>query len=771
MTHLYWLDQIRPNQLTFVGFKAFYLSHLGQNGCPVIPGFVVSAQVLQAVLEQMSWTVPLFADLPGSALRLNIDNPHQLQAIAQDLQQGIRAAQLPAAVVAELTAAIAQLAAPTLILRPSLIVETASVPGALGFGAGGQSSSLFESRVVAGNAIAVGQGIQQIWANLFTAKSLFYWQRLDIPWQQVKLAILVQPIQSAIAAGTLQAGSDYLELEATVGLGTALVRGEVMPDRYQLDPVTGRLHSKQLGQRSLAYQIADATLQPVWLTDSQRQTDSLTDAIVPVFAPLLQQATTALGLPVVLEWVLPANAPEPSQPFITQVLPQLATAAREPAIAPSPTVKKNLELFPGATLLATGLAAAGGQAIAPACVITDISLPPDEITPHTVWVTPSIPLNWLPQLSQAAALVSAQGSLTSHSAIVARELGVPAVMGVPQLPQQIQSGELLWVDGDRGRVYRLESTAAVPSPIRGNSPAEFARLAARPQLQTQLMVNLSQPEQATQTAALPVDGVGLLRAELLALGIFQGQSPQLWLQQHSAPLLVEKLTTAIAQFAVAFYPRPVFYRSLDWREHELAIAGQVAPATPDGALGVRGTFSYTLDDKLFSLELQALRAVQQAGYPNLRLILPFVRTVSEFEFCYQRVQQAGLLTVGEFALWIMAEVPAVIWLLPELVRAGVQGISIGTNDLTQLILGANRDQAVLAENFTAQNLAVQRAIAQLIDSAQTLGLPCAICGEAPVRYPDCIADWVRRGIHSISVAPEAVESTYQALLAAEHASF
>jgi pyruvate,water dikinase len=770
VTNLYWLDQIRPHQLALVGFKAFYLSQLGQNGCPVVPGFVVSAQVLQAFWTQISWSIPLFADLPGSVLRLNIDNPRQLQAIAQELQQGIMSTSLPPDLVAELLAAIAPWSAEAVILRPSLLIESHQPPSPFGLVEGvSQSAGLLTSQVVATEAEAITNGLKQVWAELFNAKSLFYWQRLGIPLHRVKLGVLVQPIQSAIAAGTLRLVDNHLEIESTLGLGMTLTRGEVIPDRYQVDRVTGQLRSLQLGQHNITYTITDGMLHSSWLMEQQRQQSSLDEAVLPGLAALMQDASHTLSLAIALEWVLPA-APAP-QPLITQVLPQVVKSSVAHAAPDLKTpLAKSAELFPGAILVASGLAASGGQAIAQACVIPDITLLPDEITPHTIWIAPTIPLNWIPQISQAAALISEQGSLTSHSAIVAREMGIPAVMGVANITRQVRSGELLWIDGDRGRVYRFESSAPQPtlSPRPINELAEATLSFAQTPLQTKLMLNLSQPEQLAAMAALPVAGVGLLRAELLAFSVFQGQHPQLWLQQHSASAFVERLATAIAQFAAAFYPRPVFYRSLDLRTHELADWGHLsAGAEPDAALGLRGAFSYLLDDKLFSLELQALQTVQQMGYSNVRLLLPFVRTVAEFEFCAQRVQQMGLLAVKEFALWIMAEVPAIAWVLPELVQAGVQGISIGTNDLTQLLLGVNRDTALLSNAFNEQNLAVQRAIRQLIEGARSLNIPCSICGEAPVRYPDLISDWVHWGIDTISVAPPTVEATYRTILTVE----
>lgn len=287
---------------------------------------------------------------------------------------------------------------------------------------------------------------------------------------------------------------------------------------------------------------------------------------------------------------------------------------------------------------------------------------------------------------------------------------------------------------------------------------------------TKLLLNLSQPSLIEQVLDLPVDGVGLLRSELMALNVLEGQHPKVWIQQNRQAELVELWQAQITQFACAFAPRPVFYRSLDWRSHEFVslssdIAEDVREINP--MLGNRGTLGYVKDSSIFDLELSALAGVQQNGYTNIHLLLPFVRTVEEFSFCRRRVEIAGLTQVAQFQLWIMAEVPSILFLLPAYVKAGVQGVSIGTNDLTGLLLGVDRDELQLAVAFDQRHPVVMQAIAQIIQMALQANIPCSICCQAPVRYPELIDSLVRWGITSISVEPQAVEQTYKAIASSE----
>ncbi|NEQ26407.1 MAG: phosphoenolpyruvate synthase, partial [Microcoleus sp. SIO2G3] len=386
-------------------------------------------------------------------------------------------------------------------------------------------------------------------------------------------------------------------------------------------------------------------------------------------------------------------------------------------------------------VLVRGLAASAGRSIGTACVLAGDKLP-DDLPDDAIVVASKIAIE-SPHFSRIRGFAIEQGGLTSHSAIIARELGIPAIVGATNATQRVQTGDRVCLDGDRGLLYRVDS--GEPLAEKYAAPPAIAL----PALKTRLMVNLSQLVSLEAVRGLPIAGVGLLRSEMLLLDL---------LQMPANPETIAQIADRIRPVVEAMYPRPVYYRSIDRAITE----GESNPL-----LGLHGTFSYQLEGDWFERELLALHQLQQSGYDNLHLLLPFVRTVEEFRFCRSRIQKASLMQAN-FQLWIMAEVPSVLFLLPEYVKAGAQGIAIGTNDLTQLLLGIDRDQPQFAR-YSAKHPAVLQAIRQLIQTAQQLGISCSSCGQAPSQFPELVALLVQWGITAISVEPPAIEPTARAI--------
>jgi pyruvate,water dikinase len=809
-----WLHQLQSHDRAQVGDRAWFLSQVLQRGYPVAPGAVIPAEAFQACLEQIekrsfSGAYPEISI--RESLNVKIADPWQLQGIAQQLRQAIATTKLLGELSDAIHQASTELSTPTLILRPSLSlpglssVETASI------------QALWDEQICAADPDAMTQALLHLWADVFSAKSLLYWQHRQIALEQIDLAVLVQPLQASICAGFLEGDVTGIHIQAAWGHPWAIARGEVIPDLYDLNP-DGTLTLQQLGHQTLAYgtnhiplifdpQARLATespsylpeaspssspgLQAYWLSEALQQQESLSADQSVSLANLAQALWSDFDHPFTLEWsfnqIHGETSPQLSITSLYLDLPnqpdsrELESTKPMQWIAPAAETAADHRLF-------KGQAASSGRAIARALVLDQGQALPQQIPSKTILIAPTLSPDSLPLLRQAVGIVTEGGGLTSHSAILARELGIPAVVGVADITQQVRSGDSLLIDGNRGEVHRVlasvqqawQSSVQLPenpSNSLENLPITFPHCNLNPgitaammpssTIATQLMVNLSQVKSIEQVKALPIDGVGLLRSELMILEFLEQQHPQKWLEKGRQAELTDQLANAVMQFTSAFYPRPVFYRCLDLRSHEFqALKGTPSVLSQHPMLGVRGTLSYQLDSTLFDLELAALRKVQQAGYSNLHVLLPFVRTVEEFIFCRTRIEQAGLRNQTSTQLWIMAEVPSVLFLLPDYVAAGVEGISIGTNDLTQLLLGVDRDDPQLTA-LNERHPAVQRAIAQLISQATEQGIPCSICGDAPTLYPELIDALIEWGISSISVNAQAFEDTHRAIARAE----
>ncbi|MDY6938830.1 MAG: putative PEP-binding protein [Cyanobacteriota bacterium] len=762
MDNLLWLGQIQPSERSEVGDKAFDLNEVVRRGNPVAPGFVVSARTLPTWFGVGDWQEPLLADLLDSSFHLNIDDADELQTIAQNIRHEILTAQLPPDWENKLRSAARFDGATTLILRPSVCVDVGSRSGEVP-----NLSPLLESHLCANQPEELVFALKHTWAELFRARSLFCTQRHNISLKQVRFAVLVQPLGRTIASGVVEANSTHFQIRSTFGGNGAIACTEVVPDSYQIDRMTGRVQTRQLGRKTYAYEGTEIGWASYPLDEERQMQYALSDATLESLIELAQKLTIDLtphfqSSHFQLEWMFgdlgefdPESESERPSLWLTRVRPLKKLQDSRPLNISPPVPRQS----PSNRSVLSGIAASGGVVVAPAIVIDRAADFPQEIPPSQILVATTISPDWLPQIRQVAGVVTEQGGTTSHGAILARELGIPAVVGVTNATELLQTGEWIQIDGNRAEIDLMSEPPQ--TDVDRTQPPELGNFADIP-IATQLWVNLSQPSSIERAMGLPVDGVGLIRGELMVLETFgdaDDLNSQQWGQRQTEA--IEKLATSLSQFARSFTPRPIFYRACN-REYSIEDDRRSNPA-----LGMQGTFAYQLDSRFFDLELEAISRVRKAGYSNLHLLLPFVRTVEEFEFCRTRAERARLLPDPSFELWIMAEVPSVIFLLPDFVRAGVRGISIGSNDLTQLVLAADRESPGMARVFEARHPAVMRAMQQLVETANDLGIPCSICGDAPVQFPEIVERLVEWGITSISVPPNVVNAAYREIARAE----
>ena len=737
MNKIKWLNQITSSDYFNVGNRAFSLSYLTKINCPVVDGFVISNEI----------TKDFFSQFNIDFNNLDIGQFDNLQKFSQAISQTIWKKNLPNTWELILKKEVNSLNSEVFILQNSLLEVDNNYH---------DLSHFLDNETIIIHKNELINGIKKIWANLFNAKIIFYCQKKRIGFNNIHLSIIVQPIENIFASGISINEKNLINIKASYGLIDSILKGEVLPDIYEIEKKSKKIIKQELGKKNIIYKFDinnTLELKMVSLSKTAQQKYTLNSSLLKQLINLSYNIFTDKENIKYFEWII-INVNGQNNIYINKVID-----------FPKNNEKKSLELIKNNQLLLQGCAASNGQALGKIQVLSGFNYHFQAIEPQKILVTKNITIDWLPVLKKAAGIITEEGGITSHAAIMARELGIPAIVGVKNATKILKTGKLILIDGGSGNIYHnvLEINNEV-TLINEPSIKLINKVKYKRPITTKLLVNLSEPSLIDRAINLPIDGIGLIRSDIILLGLISDSHLSLreWLLDKNKQVLFEKWLNLVKQFAKNFAPKPIFYRSLDWININNNTLKEISPLS-----SLRGTLSYLLEDSLFNLELDILARLQSFGYENINLILPFVRSLEEFIFCRNLVEKKGLTQNKSFKLCIMAEVPSVIFLLPEYIKAGVQGIAIGTNDLTQLLLGVEREKTIQKSKLNANHPAILGAMKQLIKIAKNEGIYCSICGQAPVDYPELVEQLIVWGIDAISVEIGAVEKTYQAIALAE----
>jgi len=684
--------EIGRADVELVGGKGANLGEMVRAGLPVPPGFVVTSAAFLAALDAAG----IRQRLRERFAAVDSQDPQALTAASTDMRRLVGGLALPDEIRAAIRRAYAALGDRAAVaVRSSATSEDTATTSFAG---------MHETFTNVEGPEALLDRVRDCWASAYGQRVIAYRKTHGLT-EEPTIAVVVQKMVNAARSGVIFTAdpatrdTSLLVIEAAFGLGEVVVGGQVEVDTYTLTKAGPRLKSVRVGQQ--AFKIvrdAQGREQKVALSPAEAGRRVLSDEETDRLAALALRVEAHYGAPQDMEWV-----EEGGSFSLVQTRPITTLGAGPEAGA----------------LIVNGLGASPGVASG----IVRVLRAPDagaELQAGEILVAPMTSPDWVPTMRRAAAVVTDSGGMTCHAAIVSRELGLPCIVGARHATEKLRTGETVTVDATHGRVLTGRTAAAAePKPEPAPVPVGLTAGPLAP-LATKLYVNLAIADQAERVAALPVDGVGLLRSEFMILDALAGQHPNSLMDAGRAEEFVARIGGNLLRIARAFAPRPVIYRTYDFKTNEfrrLEGGANHEPQEENPMIGYRGAYRYVREPALFNLELRVLAEVRRES-PNVHVMIPFVRTKWELEACLALIDASELGRDRGLLRWIMAEVPSVVYWLPHYARLGIHGVSIGSNDLTQLVLGVDRDSSICSELFDEGDEAVVDAIRHVIETAR-----------------------------------------------------
>lgn len=739
-SYILWFDEVDKDNLPQVGGKGANLGEMTQAGISVPPGFIVTTKAYRRFIKENN-----LADKIKEALKItHPKKPETYQTASKQIKRLFNQSEMPRDIAIHIMKAYSRLGGPLknalVAIRSSATAE--DLPSA---SFAGQQVTYLN---IKGEANVVKKVID-CWASLFEARGIFYREEHGFEHDKVFIAVPIQKMVQSTTSGVIFTADptgqqkNIIIIEAVWGLGEYIVQGKVIPDQYIVNFKTNQILRRKINQQKVQFIKKGGKNVRALVPSSHIKKRKLNDATIKKLAKIAKKIHQHYFFPQDIEW-----AKEKNKIYIVQTRPITTIPKKETAKTKAKkALKKKSKIKP----LLVGIAASPGQATGRVVKIKSIK-EFNRIKSGDILVTEMTSPDFVPIMKLVEAIVTNQGGQTSHAAIVSRELGVPCVVGTEKATKILKEGQIITVDGTTGQIFDGQNKTKVKKEKKRKLKYQNVKTA------TKIYLNLGEPSLAKEMAKKNVDGVGLLRAEFMMAQI--GIHPRALIEQGKENEFVDQLTKNLKTFCRAFHPRPVVYRTSDFKTNEyrhLKGGDKYEQKEENPLLGFRGAARYIVDDDVLNLELRAIKKVRQKyNLKNLWIMLPFVRTVEEFRKIKKIIASYGLMRGPSLKLWLMVEVPSNVILLEDFIKVGLDGVSIGTNDLTMLILGTDRDNAKLARLYDEENPAVLWALERVIKLCQITNVTCSICGQAPSSKPEIIKKLVKWGITSISVNPDAI---------------
>ncbi|MFC7177215.1 phosphoenolpyruvate synthase [Halosegnis marinus] len=730
-----WLDDIGSDDLGAVGGKGASLGEMTGAGLPVPPGFVVTAGSYRTFIEETGIAEDLF-----EAVAVDTDDSAALARAEARAEELILGTEMPEEMRQGIVDAYADLDDGNAFVAVRSSATAEDLPDA---SFAGQQETFLN---VQGEALV--ERIKECWASLFTQRAIYYRGEQGFDDRNVDIAVVVQRMVDADKSGVMftshpSTGEPKIIIEAAWGLGEAVVSGSVSPDNYVVDRETGETVETTVAEKKVMMEKDAETGETVEreVPEDKREAVVLDDDEIAKLVELGRRAEEHYDAPQDVEWAIVGDDVYmlQSRPITT-----ISESSAEAATADGGDDEGEV--------LVRGLGASPGVAAGPVRIVRKLDQL-DKVGEGDVIVTEMTTPDMVPAMKRASGIVTDEGGMTSHAAIVSRELGVPAVVGAGTATEALSDGQEITIDGDKGTVVaglrekEAKTEEEDHADVRPQNPV-------KPMTATEVKVNVSIPEAAHRAAQTGADGVGLLRMEHMILST--NKTPERYIADHGEEAYVEEIVEGVRGVADEFYPRPVRVRTLDAPTDEFRQleGGGDEPKEHNPMLGYRGIRRSLDRPDTFAHELEAFRRLFEMGYDNVEVMFPLVNDAEDVIRARNLLEDAGV--DPEKRRWgVMIETPASALTVESMCEAGIDFASFGTNDLTQYTLAVDRNNENVADRFDELHPGVLALIGEVIETCREHDVATSICGQAGSK-PEMVRFLVNEGVSSISANIDAV---------------
>jgi pyruvate,water dikinase len=765
-----WFGDLRKTDIHLVGGKNANLGEMISSGLPVPPGFAVTAHSYEKFIKETHIAEKIYAIINETVTDKN--DPKQYDAASRKIRKLIEKSAVPEKIEKAVKSAYRELNKKLNLKNVFVAVRSSATAEDLpGASFAGQQETYLNVK----GADELIEKVVKCWSSLYTPRAIFYRNEQGFAHDKVLISVGVQKMVNSRAAGVIftlnpvTGDTDEIVIEGNYGLGETVVSGAVTPDDFVIDKGTLKLKETRIARKTVKHIRDTKTGETVnvGVPENEQKQPCVNEEEVLKLAELAKRIEQHYGNAQDIEWAIDEDLSFPKNVFIVQSRPETVWSGKPMEKVTQSEEKNRTREREELKVVVKGQAAGKrGYGVGVAQVV----FTPDEASENMhkgdVLVTDMTNPDFVPFMKIASAIVTNKGGVTSHAAIVSRELSIPCVVGTETATQVMKTGKEYTVDSRNGVIYEGVMREAVETTVTpGATGTVVVSADSVPVTATKILMNLGVPEKIEDYKNLPFEGIGLMRTEfILAAAI--GEHPLHFIETGESQKFVAKLAEGIATVARAIQPRPVVVRLSDFKTNEyreLKGGDKYEIVEENPMLGWRGCSRYISKwyKEAFKLECQAIKKCRtEWGLKNVWVMLPMVRTVWEAEKVLAIMKEEGLERSRDFKVWFMAETPSIAIMADEFSKM-VDGFSIGSNDMTQGILMIDRDSERLGQMgyFDERDPAVKRIIAHLIKVAHENGCTVSICGEGPSNLPDFAEFLVRAGIDSISVNNDAIVAT------------